>query len=179
MLYRAMNDRQTERSDAEITVLAASQPSVAEILDRVTPSVRRALVSRYGVEVGTDAAADAIAWGWEHADSIVTMANPGGYLYRVGQTSARRAHRRIRRSAFPVEPVWEDAPELPGDVFDALHRLKPDQRVSVLMVHGYGFSYRETAELMDVSEAAVRNHLHRGMERLRSDLERNTERTRR
>ena len=100
------------------------------------------------------------------------MANPGGYLYRVGQTSARRAHRRVARSAFPVEPVWVDAPNLPGDVFDALHRLKPDQRVAVLMVHGYGFSYRETADVLQVAESAVRNHVHRGMRRLRSELAR-------
>jgi RNA polymerase sigma factor (sigma-70 family) len=67
--------------------------------------------------------------------------------------------------------VWQDAPDLPGDVFDALFRLRPDQRVAVLLVHGHQFSYRETAEVMDLSEDSVRNHVHRGMRKLRAELE--------
>ncbi len=133
--------------------------------------VRRALLARFGAEAGSEAAADAIAWGWEHGDVLAQIANPAGYLYRVGQTAARRGRRRIARSSFPVEPVWQDAPELPGDVFDALFRLRPDQRVAVLLVHGYGFSYADTAGVMGVSEDSVRNHVHRGMRRLRTELE--------
>lgn len=159
-----------DAADVELEAPPEIRAAAAAVLERVGPTVRRALVARYGTEVGADAAADAIAWGWEHGQSISSMTNPGGYLYRVGQTSARRAHRRVTRSAFPVEPVWVDAPDLPGDVFDALHRLKADQRVAVLMVHGYGFSYRETADVLEVAESAVRNHVHRGMRRLRSEL---------
>ena len=161
-----------DATETELESTPEIRAAAAAVLERAAPMVRRALVSRFGVDVGSDAASDAIAWGWEHGRAIVSMANPGGYLYRVGQTSARRTHRRVRRSAFPVEPVWTDAPHLPGDVFDALHGLKPDQRVAVLMVHGYGFSYRETAEVLEVSEAAVRNHVHRGMQRLRTEMER-------
>ena len=43
--------------------------------------------------------------------------------------------------------------------------------MAVLLVHGYGFSYREVAEVLDVSEAAVTNHVHRGLRKLRSRLE--------
>jgi len=159
-------------ADDNLALDAATRAAAADVLERVTPLVRRALIAHYGPDVGGDAAAEAVAWGWEHGDAVIAMANPGGYLYRVGQTAARRMHRRIRRSAFPVEPVWHDAPHLPGDVFDALHKLKPDQRVAVMLVHGYGFTYRETGEVMEVGESAVRNHVHRGMTRLRSYLER-------
>jgi len=161
-----------DNAGVEFEAAPEVRAAAAAVLERVGPMVRRALVARFGTDVGSDAAADAIACPCSHPQAIATMANPGGYLYRVGQTSARRTHRRMRRSAFPVEPVWTDAPHLPGDVFDALHRLKSNQRVAVLMVHGYGFSYRETAEVMEVSEAAVRNHVHRGMRRLRSVLDR-------
>jgi DNA-directed RNA polymerase specialized sigma24 family protein len=41
----------------------------------------------------------------------------------------------------------------------------------VLLVHGYGFTYREVVDLLHVSEAAVTNHIHRGLTRLRSLLE--------
>lgn len=143
----------------------------ADLLDRVGPIVRRALVARYGTEIGAEAAAEAVAWGWEHGDVLSEMSNPGGYLYRVGQTAARRTRRKVARSAFPVEPEWHDAPHLPGDVFDALYRLNPDQRVAVLLVHGYRFTYRDTADVMGVTEDSVRNHVHRGMRRLRAELE--------
>lgn len=150
---------------------AESRASTAALIERVGPIVRRALIARYGVELGAEAAADAVAWGWEHGDVLGEMGNPGGYLYRVGQSAVRRSRRRIARSAFPAEPEWHDAPHLPGDVFDALYRLRPDQRVAVLLVHGYRFTYRETAEVMGVTEDSVRNHVHRGMRRLRSELE--------
>lgn len=161
-----------------VSAAAATRASAAELLERVGPIIRRALVARYGLELGAEAAADAVAWGWEHSDVLAEMANPGGYLYRVGQSSVRRTRRRIARSAFPIEPEWHDAPDLPGDVFDALYQLRPDQRVAVLLVHGYRFSYRETAAVMGVSEDSVRNHVHRGMRRLRSELEPPTRRTR-
>lgn len=140
---------------------ADARSAAAGVLERVAPLVRRALIARYG-EAGSEAAADVVAWGWEHGDVLCEMANPGGYLYRVGQTAARRSRRRVVRLAFPVEPVWQDAPNLPGDVFGLLFRLRADQRVAVLLVHGYQFSYRDTAAVMGVSEDSVRNHVHRG-----------------
>ena len=149
----------------------AARARTATLLEQVGPIVRRALVARYGTDVGAEAAAEAIAWGWEHGDVLADMANPGGYLYRVGQTAARRGRRKISRTAFPIEPEWHDAPHLPGDVFDALFRLSPDQRVAVMLVHGYRFSYHETAAVMGVTDDSVRNHVHRGMHRLRADLE--------
>lgn len=161
-----------DEANLELEAAPGVRAATTELLERVGPLVRRALVARYGLDVGTDAAADAIAWGWEHGDAITAMDNPGGYLYRVGQSAARRTHRRVARSAFPVEPIWHDAPHLPGDLFDALHRLKAAQRIAVLMVHGHGFSYRETADLLGVSDAVVRNNVHRGIHRLRSDLDR-------
>jgi RNA polymerase sigma-70 factor (ECF subfamily) len=67
-----------------------------------------------------------------------------------------------------------------GDVdealFNALRRLTPDQRVAVVMVHMYGFSYREVAELTEASESAVTNYVHRGMNRLRVLLAQEEER---
>lgn len=134
--------------------------------------MRRALVARYGVDLGREVTADAVAWAWEHADRLSAVENVAGYLYRVGQSSVRARRVRERRVVvFPAEPAWHDGVELPGDVFAELARLKPEQRVAVLLVHGYGFSYREVAEVLEVSEAAVTNHVHRGLRKLRSRLE--------
>lgn len=56
-------------------------------------ALRRALSTAYGPQVGVDAAAEAMAYAWQHRARVLAMANPGGYLYRVGQTAAARMRR--------------------------------------------------------------------------------------
>jgi RNA polymerase sigma factor (sigma-70 family) len=140
----------------------------------VTERVRRALVAQYGVEIGTDVAAEVARWSWEHLDRLASIDNLAGYLFRVGQSAVRR-HRRWQRMAsrFPQGGSWVAAiePDLDDDVIDALKRLSSRQRVAVLLVHGYGFSYRDVADLLGVSDAAVTNHVHRGLTKLRQLLE--------
>ncbi len=53
------------------------------------PRLRRALAALRGVDDGRDAVAEALAWAWQHWDRVETMANPVGYLYRVGQSRSR------------------------------------------------------------------------------------------
>lgn len=135
--------------------------------------VRRALVSFYGVEVGMEAAAEAMAVAWQRWEEITAMQNPGGFLFRVGQ-SAARPHVRWRRrsSAFPMADaasVSDDAAVV--DLLRAMQHLPAVQRACVLLVKSYGFSYRETGDVLGVSEAAVTNHVHRGLNRLRSIME--------
>ena len=133
--------------------------------------VRRALVARYGIEVGAEAAAEAATWAVEHAERLAMMGNPAGYLYRVGQTAARRSVRwGSRHVMFPSEPVAPDLPLLDVDLFRALEQLREEHRIAVLLAHGYGYTYRQVAEVLDVSEAAVTNFVHRGMTKLRSIL---------
>src|SRR4051794_12853309 len=65
-----------------------------EFVGAVEPRLRRALVAAYGSDAGREAAADALAWAWQHWDRVRAMDNPGGYLWRVGQTAVRRTTRR-------------------------------------------------------------------------------------
>ena len=140
----------------------------------VAERVRRALVAQYGVEVGSDVAAEVAAWAWEHLGRLTEIDNVAGYLFRVGQSAARR-HRRWQRGTtrFPEGGQWVAANvvDLDDDVLDALKRLPSRQRVAVLLVHGYGFSYCDVAALLDVSESAVTNHVHRGVVKLRQTLD--------
>lgn len=133
--------------------------------------LRRALVTRYGVEIGMDATSEALAYAWAHWDEVSEMSNPLGYLYRVAQTTVRRHHRWSRRGpSLPRETAPEVSttdPELPA----ALRRLRPEVRVAVVLVHGYAWSYAEVAALLDVPVTTVRNHVHRGITRLRNELE--------
>ena len=52
----------------------------------------------------------------------------------------------------------------------ALERLSHRQRTAVILVHGFDWTHEEVADVMGVSVSTVRNHLRRGMVKLRSAL---------
>jgi RNA polymerase sigma factor (sigma-70 family) len=133
--------------------------------------LRRALVATYGPTVGRGAAVDALSWAWEHWDRLRHMDNPIGYLYRVGQTAATRSMRPLR-----VVPAADDTRAEPSagertDLERGLAGLSEQQRTVVVMVHGYGISQRETADILGISVSTAREHLQRGMDRLREHTE--------
>ena len=134
------------------------------------PRLRRTFVARFGVEHGNDVTADVLAYAWEHWETLAVTANPVGYLYRVGQSQARRYRRWARPVVFPSEPSLAGADIEPG-LGRALSRLSDDQRVAVILVHSYGWTYAEAAEALGTPISTFRNHLHRGMTRLRTVLE--------
>jgi RNA polymerase sigma factor (sigma-70 family) len=130
--------------------------------------LRAGLVAAYGPEVGIDAASEALAYGWEHRDRVLAMANPAGYLYRVGQTAARRS--RQPHGYLPA-PNDNEMHDFEPRLVPALERLTEQQRVVVVLVHGYGWSQAEVAELLDVVASTVHTTLRRALTNLQHDLE--------
>lgn len=130
--------------------------------------LRHALTARLGSEVGKDAAADALAYGWEHWDRVYVMENPVGYLYSVGRDRGRRMMRR-RRLVFPSVPE-ERAPWVEPGLSGAVADLPPRQRTVVLLLHGYEWTQSEVAEVLGISKATVQRHAERAMARLRRKL---------
>lgn len=53
------------------------------------PRLVGAFVPLRGVDGAADAAAEAMAYAFEHWDRVQGMENPSGYLYRVGQSRTR------------------------------------------------------------------------------------------
>jgi DNA-directed RNA polymerase specialized sigma24 family protein len=142
--------------------------SVDDLIVELAPRVRAGLVAAYGVEAGCEAAAVAVTWALEHQDRVAQMENPAGYLYRVGQTSARRS--RTPMGLLPEVPSQE-MPDIEPGLIPALEELTDQQRLVVVMVHALGWSQVEVGELLDVSASTVAAHLRRGMESLRESLE--------
>lgn len=143
-----------------------AEEAFTEFVKRNEPKLRIALLAAYGGERGREATAEALAYAWEHWERISVMEKPLGYLYRVGQSKSR-PRRRPRPAPTPAgraEP-WVE-PELPA----ALRRLSHKQRMAVVLVHGYGWTHHEAADVMATSDATVRTHLHRGLEKLRVAL---------
>jgi DNA-directed RNA polymerase specialized sigma24 family protein len=129
------------------------------------PRLRRALFALAGIEAA-DALAEALAYGWEHWGRVRRMANPVGYLYRVGRSRLRGPRRPPTLPTVPADRLPEVEPRLPG----LLAGLAERQRVCVVLVHGFGWTHEEVATLLGVSVSTVRNHLARGLERLRREL---------
>lgn len=152
--------------------MIGTRDDVDAFTDFVRASQQRltvALTAAYGPDAGHEAAAEALTYAWRHWDRVSVMEDPLGYLYRVGQSRARRHLAWWNRRACP--PVSSNAepwiePALPA----ALERLSRRQRTVVVLVHGFGWTQREVAELLGVTRTTVEQHLERGLARLRKDL---------
>jgi DNA-directed RNA polymerase specialized sigma24 family protein len=129
------------------------------------PRLSRALAAAYGFEDGQDATAEALAYAFEHWDRLQHISNLPGYLFRVGQTRGRRRRQPVL-FAVPDGGDHSFEPGLPG----ALARLSERQRLAVVLVHGYGYTHREVAELTGIRQTTVQNHLTRGLASLRLTL---------
>jgi DNA-directed RNA polymerase specialized sigma24 family protein len=129
------------------------------------PKLRVALAALFGQDQGRDATSSALLYAWEHWDTVAAMANPAGYLYRVGRSSMRRRK----------EPRWLPVPASDDPIIEpglpaALAALSDKQRLAVVMVHAYGWERREVAELTGMSISTLDTHLARGLAKLRSRL---------
>lgn len=134
----------------------------------VEPRLSYAFAAAYGVEVGKEATADALAYAWEHWSEVRGMENAGGYLYRVGQSSARRYRRT--GPLFPAV-VAAELPEVEPGLPAALNSLSEAQRTAVILVHVLEWTEREAADLLGVDRSTVRRHRDRGLAKLREALE--------
>ncbi len=161
-----MADTATRPPDA-----TSRDETFADFVRDAQDPVRHALTAGFGVEIGREAAEEALIYAWQHWDRVRGMDNRRGYVYRVGhhigQKMARRSRRRVAFPAPPPnpEPGWVE-PGLPA----ALSRLSPRQRAVVVLVHGYELSQREAARLLGISAGSVQRHLERGLAHLRTDL---------
>ena len=129
------------------------------------PRLVRALTPIRGDEA-VEGAAEALAYAWEHWSEVSQMANPVGYLYRVGRSRTRR-----RRAPRLPAPEAVGLPDVEPRLIPALLRLPETQRAAVWLVHGCQWRYAEVAEALDTSPSMVGNHVARALARLRAELE--------
>lgn len=140
------------------------------------PGLRRALVAAYGHDAGREATVEALGWAWSHWDRVVGLDRPVGYLFRVGQTKAREARSHRLVPVGDVEPGGEHRlPWIEPGLDSALDTLSEPQRVAVVLCHGFQWTHREVADLLEVSPSTVQNHVERGLAKLRHALEATTD----
>ena len=166
---RSETQRSLQGSKGEVD--AEPTDAFEELIEHIRSRLRPVLWSKWGVEVGSDLAAEVEEYAWTNRERLLGMDNPLGYLYRVSQSKSRRYTRWARRTTFPeqIPELAHDDPEL-HDMFQVLATLSPNQRTCVLLVHGFGRTYDEVADQLGITRAAVNNHVHRGLVRLRGTV---------
>jgi RNA polymerase sigma factor (sigma-70 family) len=130
--------------------------------------LRESLIAACSGEIGRDAAAEALIYGWEHWDRVGAMENPVGYLYAVGLGRGRRTLSKRPPVFDPVESarIPEVEPRLP----EALAALSERQRTVVVLIHCFQWTQSEVGELLSLSKTTIQNHLERGMGGLRREI---------
>ena len=136
----------------------------------IEPRLLHALVAHYGLVDGREATVDALSWAWENWRRLADVENKLGYLYRVGQSATRRFG---ARPAPPLlrAPDAQQAPDIDPGLVPALGQLSEQQRTAVVLVHAFGWAQTDVARLLDVNVSTVREHIARGLTRLRAQLE--------
>lgn len=139
-------------------------------MDGVQDGLRVALIAGHGVELGVEAASDALVYAWEHWDRIEKMDNPAGYVYRVGQRMARHDRRRYlaRPVVFPMPS--DDLPHVEPGLPKAMSRLTERQREVIALVCALDYSLQEVADMLGLAKGTIQTHVDRGMAKLRQEL---------
>jgi RNA polymerase sigma-70 factor (ECF subfamily) len=104
-----------------------------------------------------------------------------GWLYTVMRNRFLAGVTRSNRSAAALRQIAAEQPRpatgsselrlILRDLYAALRRLPSNQRSAVLLIGVEGKSYNEAAETMGTSIGAVRSHLARGRDRLRTAVQ--------
>lgn len=128
----------------------------------------QSVVATFGPELADEATADTWAYAWRNWSRITEMANPQGYLYVAAKRYALSSNRRPAL-ALPL-PSPAELPAVEPGLVAAMNQLSEMQRTCVFLNVACQWRQREISELLEISESTVRNHLGRGLARLRSEM---------
>ncbi len=84
-------------------------------------------------------------------------------------TFLRKAKRVVSLEDFQYQEIAEEQEDY-SDLYEAVRRLPPDIRICIILYYLEGYSVKETAKLLEITESAVKNRLARARKQMRSDL---------
>lgn len=124
-------------------------------------------------EAAADAVQEAFVKAHLHWRRVQRYDDPVGWIRRVAINKLRDESRRQGRKNRAVERLqgelrsdgveWSDG----ADAGALLAELPRQQRLAMALFYVEGLSVAEVAETLDISDGAVRFHLHQGRSRLR------------
>jgi RNA polymerase sigma factor (sigma-70 family) len=167
------------RHRAATGVVAVSRiPPFQLLLERHRDSVYRFLLVAVGPDGVDDCFQETFLSALRAYPRLRDAEHLDRWILRIASRKAIDHHRSARRRPLPVP----DVPDGPGDqavssgidpadpLWSTVRSLPAKQRVAVVHRHVLDRSYAEIAELMDMSEDAVRANVHQGMKRLRETI---------
>ena len=127
-------------------------------------------------EAAADAVQEAFVKAHLHWRRVQRYDDPVGWIRRVAINKLRDENRRQGRKDKAVERLqgemrsngveWSDG----ADAGALLAGLPKQQRLAMALFYVEGLSVAEVANTLDISEGAVRFHLHQGRTRLRGQV---------
>ena len=168
--------------DVPVVTVVASAESVDALFRQHYGRLVRALTLVCGDrEQAADAVQEAFVKAHLRWRRLQHYEDPVGWIRRVAVNGLRDHHRRTVRKNAAVERLGGTTPMIAedtsamADVGDArmtelLAGLPKQQRLCLALFYVDGLSIAETAAALELSEGAVKFHLHQGRERLRGTM---------
>jgi RNA polymerase sigma-70 factor (ECF subfamily) len=163
---------------------AGAQPAFGEIVRRYERPVR-SLIGRMVRDraLAEDLAQDTFLKAFRSLNSFDASRKFSSWLFRIAHNTAIDAIRRLPHGQQELDGQPALTPSVPpapdpveeaalGQALEAaLGRLRPDQRMAVLLRYQEGFSYPEIAESLSIPEGTAKTYVHRGRKLLADLLE--------
>jgi RNA polymerase sigma factor (sigma-70 family) len=153
----------------------ARRQSFADFYQAERPPIVRALsLALHDTDFGVDAADEAFVRACQSWSSVGALANPAGWVYRVGLNWAHSALRKRRRhrakqALLVTQDVATDRPP-DIDLQRALAKLSDAHRSVVICRYYLDWTVVETADALSIAPGTVKSRLSRALEQLESTL---------
>jgi RNA polymerase sigma-70 factor, ECF subfamily len=141
------------------------------------PMVRSLTVAAGDREVAADCVQDAFMRAFARWRPVSRLDDPPAWIRHVAvnrlrdhfrkTNSGKRAVIRLEAEVVTISPE----PALPSDAEHLLATLPPQQRIAAALFYIEDLSVLEIADAMQLSEGAVKYHLHAARQTLRGNLE--------
>ena len=158
--------------------MTVTLPPFQSLLDEHAADLHRFLVASVGPHDGADCFQETVISALRAYPGLAHDRNLRGWLFTIAHRTvidnARAAGRRALPVAEPPEVVTLD-PDGPGalpegELWAAVRALPPKQRSAVVQRYVLDRPYAEVAAVIGCSEAAARQSVRAGLQRLRADL---------
>jgi RNA polymerase sigma-70 factor (ECF subfamily) len=186
---QALGVSAADGSSLEALVELAQQgehAAFAALFERYNAPICRYLARLVGnVERGHDLAQDTFLHAWRSLPRLQERERFGPWLYAIATNLARSHVRRSRLIEWlpwsdPLESTagparlerFEDHVGEAEQVMLALATLSPKRRACVLLAFEGGFTHREIARLVGITQTSVATYLSRGCQQFRQEYER-------
>ena len=136
-------------------------------VDEVGPRLREGFISAYGPDAGAAVTARTLRYAKRNWEQVESLDGRVAHLFGMGRKAARWYRGSARR--MPKVPHgadgWIEA-ALPSN----LRALSSNERIAVLLFHGFRRSLMEIAELLNITPSLVQLHAQLGLGQLATSM---------